>query len=370
MKLHLLTLKTFSATGGIEKVTRILGKVLVDNYSGANDVNITSLHDTGEEDTLGYFDKKYFSGLGNKKLSLLFWLMTKGRTADVLILSHSNLLRIVTWVKKLNKNCKVVLIAHGIEVWKPVKNMQFVDTFVAVSNFTASKLISENAVAAEKITVINNCLDPFLKKAASKEVALEKKIQLGIGENQSVLFALTRLAATERHKGYDKVIRILGKIRREKGLAFHYVIAGKYTAEEQAYILKTARESGMEGLVQLVGFVSEEDLPVYFQLADAYILPSKKEGFGITFIEAMHYGLPVIAGNQDGSVDALLNGPLGTLVNPDDDNEIEAAVLNIVSNPLEFLPDAELVKKHFGYEKYRDNWKTWHTDWTEAAPHG
>lgn len=357
MNIQLLTLKTFSATGGIEKVTRLLGKVLVDEFTPAHNINITSLHDTGKEDTQGYFDQKYFSGLGNRKLSLLFWLLTKARTADILILSHSNLLKVVGWVKTINKNCKIILIAHGIEVWKPVKNIQLVDAFAAVSQFTAAKLMSENAVAAEKITVINNCLDPFLKKAASKEFALEKKIQLGIEEDQLVLFALTRLATTERHKGYDKVIRILGKIRREKGLAIYYVLAGKFTEEERQFIIKTTRASGMEGLVHLVGFVADEDLPVYFKLADAYILPSKKEGFGITFIEAMHYGLPVIAGNQDGSVDALLNGALGTLVNPDDENEIEAAILNVLSNPLEFVPNEELVEHYFGYKKYKNNWK-------------
>ena len=83
-----------------------------------------------------------------------------------------------------------------------------------------------------KITVINNCLDPFLKKEASEEAARQKKMQLGIEENQLVLFALTRLATTERHKGYDNVIRILGKIRKEKAVAIHYVLAGKCTEEE------------------------------------------------------------------------------------------------------------------------------------------
>ena len=45
-------------------------------------------------------------------------------------------------------------------------------------------------------------------------------------------------------------------------------------------------------------------------------MPSMKEGFGIVFIEAMCIGLPVIAGNKDGSVDALCNGKLGILVDP------------------------------------------------------
>ena len=60
-------------------------------------------------------------------------------------------------------------------------------------------------------------------------------------------------------------------------------------------------------------------------------MPSKGEGFGIVFLEALSCGKPVLAGNKDGSVDALLNGKLGTLVDPDDPAEIAEALIRILS---------------------------------------
>ena len=69
--------------------------------------------------------------------------------------------------------------------------------------------------------------------------------------------------------------------------------------------------------VVMPGFIPDDELEAHFAMSDMYVMPSRKEGFGIVFIEAMYYGLPVIAGNMDGSVDALLNGELGQLVNPD-----------------------------------------------------
>ena len=65
-------------------------------------------------------------------------------------------------------------------------------------------------------------------------------------------------------------------------------------------------------------------------------MPSEKEGFGIVFIEAMFYGKPVIAGNKDGSVDALCNGELGLLVDPGSVTEIATAIKKMLVNPAAF----------------------------------
>jgi glycosyltransferase involved in cell wall biosynthesis len=82
-------------------------------------------------------------------------------------------------------------------------------------------------------------------------------------------------------------------------------------------------------------------------------MPSKKEGFGIVFIEAMHYGLPVIAGSIDGSADALCNGRLGVLVNPDDQVEINNALQKVIAQKEKYLPNRELLMQHFSYAAYK-----------------
>ena len=89
-------------------------------------------------------------------------------------------------------------------------------------------------------------------------------------------------------------------------------------------------------------------------------MPSKKEGFGIVFIEAMACGLPVIAGNRDGSVDALKNGELGTLVDPDSTQEISNGLIhNLSSHSLstaaERLKLQQKVKETFGFDIYCKN---------------
>ena len=86
-------------------------------------------------------------------------------------------------------------------------------------------------------------------------------------------------------------------------------------------------------------------------------MPSEKEGFGIVFIEAMYYNKPVIAGNKDGSVDALLNGNLGLLVNPESLEEVSDAIMKMVNHKEQYLPDRQLLMEHFSYPVYKEKWK-------------
>ena len=82
------------------------------------------------------------------------------------------------------------------------------------------------------------------------------------------------------------------------------------------------------------------------------------EGFGIVFIEAMHYGLPVIAGNRDGSADALNNGKFGQLINPDDHKEIANAIEKIINNKNAFKPNQKELMDKFSYAVYKENLKS------------
>ena len=86
-------------------------------------------------------------------------------------------------------------------------------------------------------------------------------------------------------------------------------------------------------------------------------MPSKKEGFGYVFLEALACGKPVIAGNCDGSRDPLLDGELGQLVDPDNVDEVADAIRRVVDNSLDgrLLDGAYLrrrVVEEFGIDRF------------------
>jgi glycosyltransferase involved in cell wall biosynthesis len=172
----------------------------------------------------------------------------------------------------------------------------------------------------------------------------------GFAATDKIIFTLTRLSVKERYKGYDKVMNALVQI---KDPHVKYLIAGIYDEGEKEFIDGIIKDLGLESRVVLAGFIIDDEVPAHFALSDCYVMPSVKEGFGIVFIEAMYYGLPVIAGNADGSVDALKNGELGLLVNPSDVKEIRAAIETLLLDPPRYAPDHKLLMKNFSYESYK-----------------
>jgi glycosyltransferase involved in cell wall biosynthesis len=87
-------------------------------------------------------------------------------------------------------------------------------------------------------------------------------------------------------------------------------------------------------------------------------MPSLKEGFGIVFFEALLCGRKVIAGNVDGSSEALINGKLGLLVNPLNTNEIADAVTKqLQNNNYNHLLAQQQVIQYFGFPIFKNNLK-------------
>ena len=272
-------------------------------------------------------------------------------------MSHINLLPAGWLVKILNPKTRLVLLTHGIEVWKKLGFMYRMmlrrcDGIISVSEFTKSKLELVNKVPPSKITVLNNCLDPFLPQPVTDNFN-SMRAELGIPDSAKVMLTLTRLSVTERKKGYLDVISAMGKLLQEIP-ALYYVIAGGYDDEERNVIMKHAANCNVSNRVILPGFIPDDKLPSLFASCDLYIMPSIKEGFGIVFIEALYYGLPVIAGNADGSVDAMQSGRLGTLVTPGNIASIVQAIKETLSGKGAGMIQSGEVMADFGFDRYQE----------------
>lgn len=343
-------------------MSKVAGKALYEiAMEQGYQFHLSSMYDEQQDVDEKYIPADNFTGYGINKLKFIRKCVQQGINQDVVVLSHVNLLLAGCLIKLVSPKTKLVLIAHGIEVWAHFSGykkymLRRCDKILTVSAYTKSVMMELNHLPEEKFTVLNNCLDPFLDppQAGEKDPQLLQRYQLK--NTDTVLMTLTRLAAREQYKGYDMVIESLpGLLKEHPGLK--YLVVGKYDEKERARLDTLIQQKGLQGRVIFAGFIPDKELAGHFNLADIYIMPSTKEGFGIVFIEAMYYHKPVIAGNKDGSVDALLSGQLGLLINPDSSVEVSNAINEMLADKEKYNPDQKKLMNHFSYPVYKEKWR-------------
>jgi glycosyltransferase involved in cell wall biosynthesis len=357
-KILFLTLYSFSLTGGIEKVSKTFAKTLDDLKADQHiqSYKVLSMYD--DEPDLAYVSQSSFKGYNGKKTAFGLAAVKQGLKADIVILSHVHLLLFARIIKTLKPSIRIVLFAHGIEIWNVLagwkKQMLSKTDIWAVSRYTADQIIRHHGITGGQINVLNNCLDPYFKlsKPGSKPTTLLAKY--GINNNQKVLLTICRIASSEQYKGYDLVIECLQHLVQVYP-DLVYLLVGKADRAEFERINELIARSNLKKNVILTGFVPEDELALHYQLADVFVMPSKAEGFGLVFIEAAAYGCAVIGGNADGSKDALMAGEMGNLLDPNNTAAIGEAIITALQNERhDTKAIQELCFETFGYRQYKE----------------
>ncbi|WP_313933869.1 MULTISPECIES: glycosyltransferase [Nostocaceae] len=250
--------------------------------------------------------------------------------------------------------------AHGIDAWdiqNPAvkQGLKNADLILAVSNYTRDRLMQEQNLTPDQVVVLPNTLNADNFKISPKPDHLLQ--QYGLNPHQPVILTVTRLAQSpQRCKGYDKILRALPQIRQAIP-DVHYVLVGK--GNDRPRIEQLISQLQLQDCVTLAGYVPDEELQDYYNLCNLFAMPSKGEGFGIVHLEALACGKPTLGGNQDGAVDALCQGELGALVDPDNLEAIAQTIIQILQgkypNPLIYQPEElrHRVMEKFGFESFQ-----------------
>lgn len=362
MKVLLVVPDLFRNSGGIARYCRLLCKALSESPQ-VTVLDVIALHDSEEMMVdPDYYDKAkgtYLVASGN--LKTFMWQIFRSMTTkkyDFHIICHVNFATFVWLCSLLARKTALVLFAYGIEVWERRSYLRRIgmlkaDSIFAISDYTRQNMSKENDIPLEKIPLLYNCLDPlFLQSTKSNGGGNEASVPIKLKHPNMVTVA--RLSYDDRYKGHANVIKALSSVSREIADINYYVVGrGDLMGELKAL----ASELEVSSHVHFLGFVSEEELISIYKQCDSFVMPSKKEGFGFVFAEAMAYGIPVIAGNQDASVEVVRDQETGVLVDPDNVEELTAAMLRLLS-------DAELrdrmgkagrvvVEDEFSFKKFQ-----------------
>lgn len=274
------------------------------------------------------------------------------RPFDVVFCGHLYMAPLARLIARL-KRAKLVVQMHGIEAWPTPGALQrraveAADLVLCVSRRTRAAVLGWAALGGEKVPVLPNTVGAaYAPGQPSPKVRGRYAL-----EGRKVLLTVSRIGRADRYKGHEKVIRALPALRRRHPEVL-YLIAGE--GDDRPDLEALAAGLGLNDAVRFLGHVPDGDLPGLYRAAHVFVMPSTGEGFGIVFLEAAACGLRVIAGNRDGSVDALGEGALGTLIDPDDGEALTAALLAALDSlPAEGAEDprrealARAVEARFG----------------------
>ena len=214
------------------------------------------------------------------------------------------------------------------------EGMKYADAVIAVSNFTKNKITQHYGINPNKINVVYNAVEPK-------------------GDNAGEIFEIKR---------YNKIVLFLGRITLQKGPDYLlyaakkvldydnnviFIIAGSGDMEE--FLIEKAAELGISKNVLFTGFLQGDDVDKSYKMADLYVMPSVSEPFGITALEAMRNGTPVLISKQSGVSEVIQHCLTADFWDVDD-------IANKILAALCYKTLHESLKEHGSMEVKKFNW--------------
>lgn len=236
--------------------------------------------------------------------------LSRSRTTDVLLVGQINLLPLAWIAKKLNPRLRVLLFVHGVEVWnEPIyRRKRFyeplllgcVDRIASVSRYTATVMEEHFRVPSSKFLIFPNAVDGPISVPSQPR-------------SENLLLSVTRMASHDRSKNLDLTIRAFATVLASVADARLEIVGDGVLRPELEAL---ARSEGISDRVHFCGRVSDDELAACYRRAKAFVLPSSKEGFGIVYLEAWKYGLPVICGAEGAPREIISDGYDGFVSTP------------------------------------------------------
>jgi glycosyltransferase involved in cell wall biosynthesis len=196
--------------------------------------------------------------------------------------------------------------------------------FLADGTVVSCEAMKESAAADDRtpreriMVATSGVVNP---RAVSSQEAVEARRALGIAADARIVSVISRL---RWEKGVDVLIASLGLVRSSTPI--HVVVAG--TGPEEEALRSLAARSPIP--VHFLGH--RDDVELWYAVSDVVVIPSRRESFGRTTVEAMAAGRPVIASRVGGLVEGVVDGETGIHVPPADTSALAGALTRLLAD--------------------------------------
>ena len=235
-----------------------------------------------------------------------------------IVCSHLHLAPIARLVSLLaGHRTRPVVVLCGIEAWVPLRPLERwalgASDLVAISRHTVVRFKAANPAFNNVEVRVCHPGVPAVSAAAPR-----------FGE-ASMALIVARMSAVERYKGHDELIEIWPRVLERHPEA---VLAVAGDGDDRERLERKARELGVQGSVTFAGRVGDSALAGLYARCRFFVMPSRDEGFGLVFLEAMRAAKPCIGGTGAAS-EIIEHERTGLLVEPGNQAQLLAAVLRL-----------------------------------------
>lgn len=299
----LLATEVWSNHGGVQRYMRMIAQIL-SNQSEQFRVLTLLDHDTDQPNDASVIRASCCHG-SKWKFCVEALRLSRTGAARTAIVGHVGLLPLAWTLQKMNLIHRYILVLHGIEAWHRLRWISRIGARTATA-----------VVATTRYTLREFCFHNGLENANCVVIPLACTFRLPVIHRTPLvpelrILTVTRLSTSDAYKGVDTILIALRQARQaDLNVTLELVGSGndKGRLESLTCSLK------VQDAVRFRGAVSDKELEQLFRESHVFVMPSKKEGFGIAFLEAMAAGLPCIGANHGGTPEVIEHGESGFLI--------------------------------------------------------
>jgi phosphatidylinositol alpha-1,6-mannosyltransferase len=213
---------------------------------------------------------------------------------------------------------------HGIESWATLDPAD-----VAMLNGAVLR-IANSAYTAARVRAANPALaDIDVCPLALSEPIVARASRPPRGSGAPTALIVGRMAKAERYKGHDELIDVWPAVEAAVPAA-RLVVVGD--GDDRQRLEQKAAASAAADAIEFVGFLDDYALERMYATATLLAMPSRAEGFGLVYLEAMAHALPCLGSTHDAAREVIADGETGLLIDPDDPAALAQGLVRLLAD--------------------------------------
>jgi phosphatidylinositol alpha-1,6-mannosyltransferase len=314
-----------SGDDGVSAVGRqVVAALAAQSLDRVGSLEVWSLHDETAPPCVAAAGVRFRPASGNRLTFASFAMRHGDVDAETLVLVlHAHLLPVT--LPLIRRGARVVSLLLGIEAWTPMTRLQRAALrrawrVAAISRHTIDRFRAANRPLAD--LPIEVCYPGLPIASSTGELTVEN------APRAPFALIVGRMSSDERYKGHDELLEAWATVTASVPGAL-LVVAG--SGDDEHRLRAKAAALGLDGAVRFEGRVSAMRLAMLYREAACFVMPSRHEGFGLVFLEAMQAGTPCIAAH--GAAEEIVeDGVSGLIVDPGVPGALASAVIRLLSD--------------------------------------